>query len=800
MKFTLSWLKEHLDTNASLEDIVEKLTAIGLEVDGVEDPAKTFEGFIVGEVLEAKQHPDADKLQCLMVNTGTEELKVVCGAPNARKGLKGVFAPAKSYVPGIDMVLKKANIRGEESNGMLCSEKELCISDEHAGIIELPADAKVGSPAADILGLNDQIIDIELTPDRGDCTGVYGIARDLAAADMGTLKPLKVEKVAGSFASPITVEIKDKGACDLFVGRYIKGVKNVPSPKWLQDKLKAVGQKPISALVDITNYFTIAFGRPLHVFDVDKLQGNIHVRFAKEGEEILALDDSTYKLNEKIPAICDDSGVIGMGGIMGGMSTGTGDDTTDVYLECAYFNSDAIRIAGQKLKIDSDARYRFERGVDPAFTHDGAELATQMILDICGGDASETVVAGEAPDITREVEFSPNRVKTLGGCDVDADRQKEILVNLGFTVDDSQQVWKITNPSWRHDIDAGEADMVEEVLRINGFDKIPAVPVTRDFTMDYPQPTPVQKNIKTMRHILANRNMNEAVTWSFMSEDKADLFGMAENPNKKAITLTNPISSDLSIMRPSALPNLIDMIGRNADKGYPDLAVFEIGRNFESTEAEGQFLVVSGARSNNVEGRHWAGEPRTVDAIDAKTDVVVALEAAGIKVENLRVAPEAPSYYHPGRSGAFKMGKNVIAYFGEIHPGVLDKMDRDEAYVAFEIFVERLPAAKKKTTNKGILKMSALQPLSRDFAFLVDKDMAVDAMLRAVKAADRKLIVDADIFDVYVGKGVDDDKKSVALSATLQPTDKTLTDKEIAVIADKIVAKVEKDTGGVLRS
>ncbi len=799
MKFTLSWLKEHLETDAPLEELLEKLNAIGLEVDGVDDPAKTFDGFIVGEVIEAKPHSNADKLQCLLVDNGKEKLKVVCGAPNARKGLKGVFAPVKSYIPGIDLVLKKAKIRGEESNGMLCSEREMCLSDEHNGIIELSPDAVVGSPAADALGMNDQVIDIELTPDRGDCASVYGVARDLAAAGMGILKPLEIKKVAGSFPSPISVEIKDKEACGLFVGCYIKDVKNVPSPKWMQDKLNSVGQKPISALVDLTNYFTIALGRPLHVFDVKKLQGNIHVRFAKEGETLLALDDSTYKLDGKIPVICDDSGVVGMGGIMGGMSTGTVDDTTDVFLECAYFDPDVIRIAGQRLKIESDARYRFERGVDPEFTSVGVDLATKMIIDMCGGEASEPVIAGEAPDIKREIEFSPERVKTLGGCEIAVERQKEILESLGFKVDNSADVWKVINPSWRHDIDAGEEDLVEEVLRINGFDKIPTISVVRDTKQDYPKLTPIQSRSKTIRHILANRNMNEAITWSFMSEDKADLFGAKENPNRESIVLINPISSDLSIMRPSALPNLIDAIGRNADRGYPDTALFEIGRNFSSSEYDGQVIVASGVRSNNVEGRHWANSTRAVDAIDAKTDVVAALEAMGVNVENVRVVAEAPSYYHPGRSGAFKMGKNAIAYFGEIHPKVLEKMDRTEAFIGFEILIENIPVSKKKTTNKGILKTSALQPLSRDFAFIVDKDVAVDKMLRAVKSADKKLITGVDVFDVYVGKGVDDDKKSIALSATLQPTDKTLTDEEILAISDKILASVQKETGGVLR-
>jgi len=803
MKLTLSWLKEYLDTDASVQEIVDKLTAIGLEVDSFEDQAAVLKGFVVGEIVEAEKHPDSDHLNCLIVDNGKDKLEVVCGAPNARKGLKGIFAPTGSYIPGIDVVLKKATIRGKESNGMMCSERELCISDEHNGIIELKGDFKTGSSAAEALGLNDVLIEIELTPDRGDCTGVYGIARDLAAAGMGKLKPLSAldAEVKGSYKSSVSVDIKDSKACNVFAGRYIKGVKNGPSPKWMQDWLKAVGQRPISALVDITNFFTIAFGRPLHVYDADKLKGNIHVRFAHDGEEILALDENTYKLCDIIPAICDDSGVIGLGGIMGGETTGTDENTKNVFLECAYFDPVVISFAGQKLQIVSDARYRFERGVDAEFVLQAERMAAKMILDLCGGDASEQVVAGKVPDITRVVEYRTSRPETLGGVKVELSLQKEILENLGFKVDASNNdMWKVKTPSWRHDIDAGEADIVEEVLRIVGFDKIPYTPVIRNQEEGYPKQSVLQSRIRKLRHVLSSVGLYEAVTWSFMAEDKADLFGAKENPNRSSIVINNPISADLSIMRPSAIPNLIDAIGRNADRGFDNVALFEIARNFNSSSGDNQPIVATAVRSANAVERHWSSGARKVDAIDAKTDLFTAIEACGINTEALQLVRDVPKYYHPGRSGAVKMGKNVIGYFGEIHPGVLQKMGRKESYVAFELMLENLPEPKKNKTAKPMLQISSLQPLFRDFAFTLDSAVEVAKVMQAIKAVDKKLITDVNVFDIYTGKGVEDGKKSIALSVTIQPIEKTLVDKEIADICAKIIEAVEKQTGGKLRA
>lgn len=795
MRFTLSWLKEYLDTAASLEEISQKLTAIGLEVEGIEDPAATFRGFVVGHVLSAEKHPDADKLRCLVVDTGTDKLKVVCGAPNARAGMKGVFAPAGSYIPGSKITLKKSLIRGQESNGMMCSERELLLSDEHTGIIELAESAVTGSAAADALGINDPVIEINLTPNRGDCAGVYGIARDLAAAGLGKLKPLKVTPVQGKFKNPVSITLKDTKICPLFIGRYIKGVKNGPSPKWLQDKLKSVGQKPISALVDITNYATIGLNRPLHVFDADKLKGNIHVRLSKKGENLAALNDKTYELDDGMVVVCDDSGVLGLGGIIGGTPSSVDEKTMNVYIECAYFDPTLVAKTGQKLQIDSDARYRFERGIDPAFAAAGLEIATQLVLDLCGGEPSEVFTAGAAPDITRTIQYAPQRLKQLGGSDLSEARQKDILAALGFTLSD----WAVKTPSWRHDVE-GSADIVEEILRIDGYDNIPSVPVMRLPGQKPPALNPLQKRVAESRHVLAARGLYETVTWSFMDSTKSDLFGAHANQNKKALTLVNPISADLAVMRPSILPNLIDAATRNTDRGYPDAALFEIGGIYKSPEHDGQLTVATGLRSGNVVQRHWSQAPRAADALDVKADALAVLEAVGVNTASLQITKDAPEWYHPGRSGALRLGLTVLAYFGEIHPAVLMTLKRDEAYAGFEVFLQSIPAPKKKGTRRELLHPSPFQPVSRDFAFIVDQSVEAEKLVRAIKGADKNLIAHVKIFDVYAGKGIDPAKKSIALSVTLQPTEKTLTDEEINTLSKKIVENATKLTGGVLRA
>ncbi len=799
MKFTLSWLKEYLDTNASLDEISAKLTAIGLEVEGIEDRAKMLQGFVVGHVVSAEKHPDADKLRCLIVDNGKEQLKVVCGAPNARAGMKGVFAPAGSYIPGSDMTLKKSLIRGQESNGMMCSERELLLSTEHTGIIELPDSAVTGSPAAAALGADDPVIEINLTPNRGDCAGIFGIARDLAAAGLGKLKPPSAAPVPGKFPNGISVTLKDEKACPLFIGRTVHKVRNGPSPQWLQDRLKGIGLRPISALVDITNFLTVALNRPLHVFDADKLKGNIHVRLSKKGEKLEALNDKTYELDDGMTVVCDDSGVLGLGGIIGGVPSSVSEQTTSVYLEVAWFDPVRTAITGQKLQIDSDARYRFERGIDPGFVKDGAEIATRLILDLCGGEASELFIAGHAPTSPRTITYAPERLKLLGGMELPAARQKEILSSLGFTVNDNGKSWTVSVPSWRHDVE-GPADIVEEVLRIEGYDNIPAVVVRAPPGEKRQGLNPVSKRAVSARYALASRGMLETVTWAFMSDKTSDLFGANMQQNKKALTLTNPISADLSVMRPSALPNLIEAAGRNADRGYPNACLFEIGNIYRATDAAGQIMTATGLRSGAAVQRHWAQSPRDVDAFDAKADALAVLDSCGVNTASLQIAAEAPEWYHPGRSGSLRLGPTVLAHFGELHPSVLAAMKREEKYAGFEVFLPNIPAPKKKGPRKELLNPSAFQPLRRDFAFVLDDKVEAEKLIRAVKGADKALITHVDIFDVYTGKGVEPGKKSVAIGVTLQPVEKTLTDEEIAAISQKIVEAVTKQTGGVLRS
>jgi phenylalanyl-tRNA synthetase beta chain len=750
---------------------------------------------VVGHVLSAEKHPDADKLQCLIVDTGAEKLKVVCGAPNAKAGMKGVFAPSGSTIPGSSITLKKSLIRGQESNGMMCSERELLLSEEHNGIIRLPDSAVTGSPAVDALGINDPVIEINLTPNRGDCAGVYGIARDLAAAGIGSLKPLKAAPVAAKFKNPVSVALKDTNSCPLFIGRYIKGVRNGTSPKWLQDRLKAVGQKPISALVDITNYLTLGLNRPLHVFDADKLQGNIHVRLSAKGEKLAALNDKTYELEDGMVVVCDDTGVLGLGGIIGGVSSAVSASTKNIYLECAYFDPALVAKTGQKLQIDSDARYRFERGIDPAFTAPGAEIATQLILDLCGGEAGDVFTAGAAPDITHTIRYAPSRLKLLGGSDLPDTRQKEILAALGFSV----AAWDVKTPSWRHDVE-GAADIVEEILRIDGYDNIPALPLGRSPEQKHAPAGSLQKRIALSRRVLAGRGLYETITWSFMDSAKSDLFGAQRHQNKKALTLVNPISADLSVMRPSILPNLIDAAGKNTDRGIPDAALFEVGGVYKSPEADGQLTVAAGLRSGNAQSRHWSQAARPADAMDAKADALAVLEACGVNTNSLQITADAPEWYHPGRSGALRLGQNVLAWFGEIHPAVLMALKRDEACAGFEVFLQNLPQIKKKGTRKELLKLSPFQPVSRDFAFIVDQTVETEKLARAIRGVDKNLISSVDIFDVYMGKGIDPGKKSVGLAVTLQPVEKTLTDEEISALSTKIIESVQKQTGGSLRA
>jgi len=792
MKFTLSWLKEHLETNASLTEITDKLTALGLELEELTDPTEIYAPFKVAYVESATKHPDADRLNVCIVDTGSEKIQVVCGAPNARTGMKGIFAPNGAYIPGSDITLKKGKIRGQESNGMLVSMREMNLSDEHDGIIEVADDLEIGTSLTEVFDMNDPIIDIALTPNRGDCAGVRGIARDLAAAGMGTLKELTIPSITGNGASSVKVNIEAKEQCPLFMGRLVKNIENKSSPVWMQNRLKAVGLRPISALVDITNYVSLDLCRPLHVYDADLLKGDITVRLSKDGEEFEALNDKSYTAKEGMTAIADESGLIGLGGIVGGVSTGCTESTKNVFLECAYFDPMSIARAGRALGVESDARYRFERGVDPEFTVQAIDLATQLILDICGGDASDVVKAGDVPEWQREYEYDFDYTKKRTGVEIPQSEQVRILEDLGFTVNGK----KISPPSWRSDI-LGKADLVEEIIRVYGFDKIPAVSIRSDNVVATGAETPRVSSIRLARAALAARGLNECVTYSFMSREMADYFGSNDN----SLHITNPISSDMDQMRPSILGNLIMTAANNFDKGNGDSKLFEVGPTYQTSKHDGQSMVATGLRFGMVGERHWEGKDasRPNDIYDAKADALDVLGSIGLNTQSVQTAREASGYFHPGRSGVLKMGKNVLAQFGEIHPAVLDGMDVKGNVIGFEIFLDNVPAPKKKGSAKALLQLSTFQPVARDFAFIVDENVEVEAITRAAKGAERNLISDISVFDIYQGKGVDDGKKSVAINVVLQPVKQTLTDAEIDGLSKKIIEAVAAKTGGVLR-
>ena len=797
MKFTLSWLKDHLDTTATLDEISQKLTSLGLEVEGIVNPAKALEGFIVAHIVEAKQHPNADRLRVCTVDTGAEKLQVVCGAPNARADLKVVLARPGVVIPASGEALKKGKIRDVESQGMLCSFGELKISGDGDGIIELPADARVGAPITDVIKA-DPVIEIALTPNRVDALGVYGVARDLAAGGLGKLKPLNTTPVAGTFDSPRKVVNRlpagDEKKCPQFVGRMIKGVKNAESPAWLKDRLTAIGLRPVSAIVDVTQYLTIDLGRPLHAFDDAKLKGDIGARFAKDGETVAALNGKTYTLDSTMVVIADDAAAQGIAGIMGGEPSSVTEGTTSVFLEAALFDPLNIASTGRKLTINSDARYNYERGVDPESSVPGAEIATRMIMDICGGEASHLVSVGAPPAWKRAITFNPAKVKSLGGVDIAASEAKVILERLGFTVSGSGDAWIVSPPSWRADVE-GWQDLVEEILRINGYDNIPPIPMPR-LPMPKPILTPQQKQIGQVRRTLAARGLAETTTWSFLPNAQADLF----RGGLPRVLLANPISSDLDALRPSLIPNLATAAGRNAARGL-DSALFEVGPRFEGPKPGQQINVACTLRSGETSARHWAGTRRPVDAMDAKADALAALEAAGVNAAGLQTATEVAPWYHPGRAGVLKQGNQVLAAFGELHPRVLTALDVKGPIVACEVFLSRVPLPKKKAGSaRPLLKASPFQAVERDFAFVVDSYVGAEAVMRAARGADRDLITDVGLFDVYEGPHVGEGKKSLAVAVTLQPKDATLTDEQIEGVARKVVAAVEKACGAKLRA
>lgn len=798
MKFTLPWLKEHLDTDASLDAICDRLTMLGIEVEGVTDPGAALAAFSVAHVREARQHPNADRLRLCTVETKHGLFEVVCGAPNARTGMKAVFAPEGSVIPASGEVLKRAVIRGVPSVGMLCSARELKLGDDHSGIIELPETAEVGEPATKALGLEGPVIEVKLTPDRSDCFGVAGIARDLAAAGMGRLKrrdfsPVPAQGPAG-IAICLDLPPGEERACPLFVGRMIRGVRNGPSPVWLQNRLKAIGLRPISALVDVTNYLTFDLSRPLHVFDAGRLDGDIALRFARLGEELAALDARTYPLDDGMTVIADASGPVSLGGIMGGESTGVTEATTDVLLEVALFDPLRTAATGRRLGIESDARTRFERGLDPELVLPATEYATRLILDLCGGEPGETVIAGAVPGRPAGMPFRRSRLRQLAGIDLEADEIKAILQGLGFAIEGGPDDWLVTPPSWRHDVST-EACIVEELARLHGYDRIPPVPLTRTEAVNAGVLTPEQRRRTIVRRAVAALGHAEAVTWSFIPPEQARLFGQPEPILKR-----NPLNAELAAMRPSLLPNLVAAVARNLARKHEAGALFELGPRFTGALPGEQATALCGVRFGAAEPRHWAHRARPVDAIDAKGDAMAVLAALGVRPESIQVSAEAPSWYHPGRSGSLRQGRTVLAAFGELHPRVAMAFDVTAPVVAFEIDLDIVPKPKIRATRaKPGLETLPYPPVDRDFAFVVGAAVPAGALLDAVRGVDRRLIRDVRLFDVYAGSNLGEGRKSLAIGVRLQANDRTLTEAEIETVAAKIVAAAEQATGAVLR-
>ena len=797
MKFTLSWLKSHLDTTADLETIVNTLTKIGLEVEEVINPAASLNGFVTARAEDVRMHPDSDHLHLLAVNTGKEKFQVVCGAPNVREGLIGIFAPAGVVIPCYNEVLKVGKIRGQESFGMMCSEKELCIGEDHTGIIELPADTPIGVPAAEVLNV-DPVVEVSITPNRAECLGVRGIARDLAAAGLGSLKPLEIREIKGTFQSPVAIKVECPDNCPTYVGRYIKGVNNkAETPKWMKDRLTAIGLRSISPLVDVTNYINYDLARPLHVFDADKLVGGLTIRMSEEGEKFTALDEKEYILDDKCLGICDDEGIQCLGGIMGGLEKGCSDETTNVLLESALFKPECIARTGRKYGIESDSRYRNERWVDPKSNISGSNYATGLILDICGGEPAEMIVCGNEDVPERVAYIRPSRLKDFIGLEVSAEKIVEILNKLGFKTSVEGDKIRAVSPTWRGDIE-GEHDLVEEVVRMIGLDEIPAESLPHD---KFPKQTlsPKQANVVAVRHELADRGMYETVTWSFTDSEIAGDFHKSNQPEK--ILLQNPIAADLNEMRPSLLPNLLLGAKDNIARGYGNVSIFEIGPEFYGRHPGEQSAVAAGIRVGQTSKKDWSGTMRAFDVFDVKADALAAIAAAKGPYENPQITRDAPAYYHPGRSGALRLGKNVLAYFGELHPAVIKKLGLKGRIVAFEVYLDNIPLPRNTHDKaKKKLELSSFQPVDKDLAFVVSKDTAAANILAAAKNADREYISDVRIFDIYEGANLPENKKSVALSVTFQPKEQTFTDKDIENLMNKVIVEVGKKTGGELRN
>ncbi len=798
MKFSVSWLKDHLESTADAAAIADTATSIGLEVEGIEDKAAKLAAFTVARVISAEQHPNADRLRVCRVDTGKDVVQVVCGAPNARAGLVGVFAPPGTWIPGSGIALKIAAIRGVESRGMLCSERELQLSEEHEGIIELAGDFAPGTPAAAALGLGDAVIDLAVTPNRGDCTSVHGVARDLAATGLGTLKVRPAPSVPGRFESPIRVSLDlpagKESACPLFAGRVIRGLRNRPSPEWLQQRLKSAGLRPISALVDVTNYVSHGWGRPLHAFDAAKLMGHMRARLATEGEKILALDGKEYTLDPEMTVIADDSGARSIAGVMGGEDSGCTEATTEIFLESALFDPVRTARTGRMLGIISDARYRFERGVDPEFVVPGLELATQLILEICGGEASALTVAGRVPEWRRQIRFDPSEVNRLAGFHLPVEEIAAILKRLGFELRGSGP-FEVIPPSWRADVH-DKADLVEEVVRIYGLDNVPAAAMSRPYAIARAVTTEPQRRASLTRRAVAARGFAEGVHYSFIPRAHAAMFGGADEMRQ----LENPISADLDSLRPSLIPSLLAAAARNQARGLMHVRLFELGVQFESGQPGAQMDVVAGIRAGDPP-RHWTKNVVRPEVFAAKADALAALDAVWNGARSAPVKAGAAPWYHPGRSGTIAAGAKPLAFFGELHPRIAAAFDIKGPASLFEVFLDSIPAAKiRSSKSRPKLEASDLMPLTRDFAFVVDAAVTADQVVKAARGVDRKLIESVELFDVYQGSGVAEGKKSLAIAVTIQPRERTLTEAEIEVIAQKIVSTVAKATGGILRS
>jgi phenylalanyl-tRNA synthetase beta chain len=796
MKFPLSWLKDYLATTASLEEILGYMLKAGLEVEDVANPAEDLAAFTVCKVKAAEPHPDADKLRVCTVETVDGDKQIVCGAPNARAGMTAIYAPLGAYIPGLDFSLDKKprKIRGVESSGMMCSTKELNAGEDHDGIADLDASIPLGTPAAEALGLNDAVVDFEVTPNRPDWLGVKGIARDLAAAGAGGFIDDPVRKVSGSYDCPVTIALDDPQACPVFAGAMIRGVKNGPSPDWLQARLKAVGIVPKSLLVDVTNYISLDRARPLHVYDAAKLTGTIRARLGKDSEHCHALDGKTYQVNSEMCVIADESGVIGLGGVMGGESTAVSDETTDVFIESAWFDPLRTARTGRTTGIISDARYRFERGVDPQSCVEGVHLALRLITEYGGGAASKVSVAGAAPQRTDQVEFFKRDVARLTGLDIKPAAMKKTIKALGFAIEDTGETWLLTVPSWRFDIDQS-ADIVEEIARLEGFDTLPIQSLPALSTIKQLVTTPIQDRVRTARRTLAARGFLETVTWSFMPKAHAKLFGGGGD----ALTVANPVASELNQMRPSILGNLATAVQRGADYGERDLHLFEVGPIYLGDGPKDQRSVVA-ALVRPFDQRHW-DHVGSYDAYAAKADLYAVLEAIGQPPGRFQVGEPRQRHWHPGQSASLKLGPKVtVAHFGALHPRVLKALKVDGPVYAFELNLNALPQMKAKANKtKPVLDKADLTPIRRDFAFIVSEDTPASAIVKAAQSVDKALVSAVDVFDVYQGQGIEPGHKSIAIEVTLQPRGESLKDQDIEAISEKIVAAVAKSTNGVLR-